>query len=63
MDFRSISKFLHQTKKCIRCFVARKHRLVNKRQGPSAEVQEVANLGGAVLKPDNLSGPFWGSPE
>ncbi|KAK1663294.1 hypothetical protein QYE76_051453 [Lolium multiflorum] len=59
MDTRGIPKFFHQTKKSVGRLVPRKHRLVNQGQCSSAEIKELANLTGAVLKPDNLSGTFW----
>lgn len=63
MDLRGISKLLHQAKKSIGCFVPRKHCFINQRQGSGTGIQEIANLTGVVLKSDNLSGPFWSSPE
>jgi hypothetical protein len=63
MDLRGISKLLHQAKKSIGCFVPRKHCFINQRQGSSTEIQEIANLGGAVLKSDNLSCSFGSGPE
>ena len=63
MDSRSIPKFLHQTKKSVGRLVPRKHRLVNQGQCSGAEIKEFANLEGAVLKPNNLSGPLWSGPE
>jgi hypothetical protein len=63
MNTRGISKLFHQAKKSIGSFISREHSLVNKGQGSSAEIKEFANLTGAVLKPDNLSGPLWSGPE
>ncbi|KAK1618579.1 hypothetical protein QYE76_024096 [Lolium multiflorum] len=63
MNTRGISKLFHQAKKSIGSFISREHNFVNKGQGSSAEIKDIANLIGAVLKPDNLSGPLWSGPE
>jgi hypothetical protein len=63
VDPRGIFKLLHQAKKSIGCFVPRKQCFINQWQGSGTGIQEIANLAGAVLESDDLSGPFWSSPE
>ena len=63
MNTGGISEFLHQSKKSFGSFVSREQSLVNKSQGSRAEVKKLANLTGAILKPDNLLGSLGSGPE
>jgi hypothetical protein len=63
MDTASILEPFHQFRKSFWLDVPRKHGVVNHGQGLGTEVKEIASLRGAILKSDNLAGPFWGSPK
>jgi hypothetical protein len=63
MDTASILEPFHQFRKSFWLDVPRKHGVVNHGQGLGTEVEEIASLRGAILKSDNLAGPFRGSPK
>ena len=63
MDLVRVLKLGHQLRKGLRLNISREHGVVDHGQRFGTKFKELTNLARAVLKPDDLSGAFRGSPK